>query len=512
MHEGLPPIETSVQPSHRPNCLSPARSDARMIRLHLPYRAMFRRHIRLRSGESLARTVADYDAARPMLGRRRLRTVCYAPFLSMDFDATGAIRLCNHSHTAIGNVGDGASVLAIWRGAAYEQYRADFSRYILDERNCPHCVRQCQAGKGQHVFATEQFDKWANDERHPAYPKRLIFRLNNTCNLACIMCDGTTSSRIRKERDGLPQVPSAYGEDFFREMEAILPHVEHIEFYGGEPFLVREHQRIFEILQRIGARCSIFINTNAMAINARARAALEGLNVVEVAVSMDAVSQDVHGEVRHGIDNDIFFRNVDYLLDLRKRNGLTVMLNVTEHRKNWFELPEIFRFAEKHALYLHINTCIHPHNVTLYTLPDDQLRYVHAFLTEERARIQAEFPRWLNVANFDFLVSLIRSELDGRTADWSPRLENVNRHCDGLLAAPIPGVHPFDDASRVLLEADRMTRFLSPECAARMLGDMLARIDTGDEEHAWASVRNALLARLALNPAAARRAHRPIAE
>ena len=319
------------------------------------------------------------------------------------------------------------------------------------------------------------------------------------------MCDGVTSSRIRKERDGLPPTPSAYGEKFFLEMEEILPHVDHIEFYGGEPFLVQEHQRIFEILQKVKAKCSIYVNTNTTAINPKARAALENLNFTEIAVSMDAVSQIVHGEVRRGMNNEIFFRNFDFFLDLRKRKGLNVMLNVTEHRKNWFELPEIFRFAEKHKVYLHINTCIHPHNVTLYTLPDDQLRYVYTYFAEERGRILAQHPQLSNLANFDFLLSLIRSELDNRGPDWAPTFENMNHHCDGLLAAPIPGVAPFDDPTRVQAEAKRMVRFLSHESAARMLGDMLRVIETSCSGHGWQLVAEELRKALAANPSHVRR-------
>jgi len=195
-------------------------------------------------------------------------------------------------------------------------------------------------------------------------------------------------------------------------------------------------------------------------------------------------------------------RNFQYFLDLRKRKGLTVMLNVTEHRKNWFELPEIFRFAEKHGVYLHINTCIHPHNVTLYMLADDQLRYVFSYLTEERTRLLAEHPQLSNVANYDFLLSLIRSELDSRDPDWHPRLENLNHHTDGLLAAPIPGIAPFDDPNRVLAEASRMTRFLSPESAARMHQDMLARIEAHLPGHGWELVADQLRQALKLNPVA----------
>lgn len=458
------------------------------------------RQISLRSGEVLPRTVAQYDSERKMLGDRSLRSVCYAPFLSMDFDATGAIRLCNHSHTEVANVKDGVSVLEAWRGATYEAYRKDFSDYVLDEKNCPHCVRQCRAGSGAHVFATEQFDRWANDDRHPQYPKRLIFRLNSTCNLACVMCDGMTSSRIRKERDGLPPVESAYGEAFFADMEEILPHVDHIEFYGGEPFLVKEHQRILEILQETGSKCTIYVNTNTTAINPKAREALENLNFVEIAVSMDAVSQETHGAVREGMNNDIFFRNFDYFLDLRQRKGLNVMLNVTEHRKNWFELPEVFRFSQMHQVYLHINTCIHPHNVTLYTLPDDQLRYVYDFYKIERERLLDDFPEHNNLRNYDFLLSLIRDELAQRDADWKPTLININKQCDGLLAAPLPGVAPFDRPERVIAEARRMEQLLAQETAARMLTDMLSRIRERVMGAEWNEAARAIEELLEQNP------------
>lgn len=466
---------------------------------------MSNQKIRLRSGIETSRLVSDYDNDRKMLKKRTLRSVCYAPYLSMDFDATGAIRLCNHSHSEVGNVRSGDSVLGIWRGAAYERYRAEFSNYILDEHNCPHCVRQCQAGSGHHVFATEQFDRWANDDRHPAYPKRLIFRLNSTCNLACIMCDGMTSSRIRKERDGLPPTPSAYNDSFFAEMEQILPHVDHIEFYGGEPFLVAEHQRIFEILQKVKAKCSIYVNTNTTAINAKAKAALETLNFVEIAVSMDAVSQEVHADVRRGMNNTTFHRNFQYFLDLRARRNVNVMLNVTEHRKNWFELAEIFRFAEQHKVYLHINTCIHPHNVTLYTLPEDQLRYLYSYFVEERGRILHEHPALSNLANFDFLISLIRSEIENRGPDWYPKYENMNHHTDGLLAAPIPGLAPFDDPNRVLHEVERMNKFLSFESSARMQSDMLRRIESSLQGHGWEYVSELVRKSLAANPVATRR-------
>ena len=459
------------------------------------------RAIRTRGGESLSHSIGKYNQSRgEVFDRRSMQAVCYAPFLSMDFDATGAVRLCNHSHSEIARVTPDSSLLDIWRGAAYRQYRREFSDYVLDEKNCPHCVRQCRSGSGAHVFATEQFDGGANDEPEPLYPKRLIFRLRNTCNLACIMCDGQTSSRIRKDRDRLPLQDSAYGERFFEDMAEIVPHLEHVEFYGGEPFLVKEHVRIFEMLREQGANCTIYVNTNGVSVNSRAREFLENLNFKTIAVSMDAVSDGLHGDIRTGMRNGLFRENFDYFLDLRARRGVDVMLNVTEHRKNWFELPEVFRFANDKDVYLHVNTCIHPHNVTLYTLPTNEVEYVLEFFRAQRKQLLADLDHFRNLANYDFLISLVQTELEGRSPDWAPEIHNRNGETDGWLAAPRPGLAPFAESAQVVAEIDRILRHLAGDRAARSLASMLEWIESNDLGDSWGGVVTRLRRELAALP------------
>lgn len=447
-----------------------------------------KQYISLRSGRDLTRTIADYDNSRPTIRDRKLRAFCYAPFLSMDFDATGAVRICNHSHTAVAKISEDTSVIDIWRGEIYRRYRSEMKDYVLDDNNCRHCVRQCSAGSGSHVFAVEQFDAYADDDVAPLYPRRLIFRLNSTCNLACVMCDGLTSSRIRQERDKLPPTPSMYGERFFQEMEKILPHVDHVEFYGGEPFLVKEHLRIFDILSKVDAKCTIYVNTNAVSLHSRAKRFLESLNFNVIAISMDAVHDEIHREIRTGLRSDLFYRNIDYCLGLRRRRGIDVMLNVTEHRKNWFELPEVFRFAETKLLYVHINTCIHPHNVTLYTLPSNQLAYVLAFLEQERGEILADYPQFFNIASYDFLLSLIRGELESRQSGWQPVINIRNESCDGFLAAPMPGLKPFETPEKVLREVERIVGIVGGKTATRMLWQMLLQIGTLISPVDWSMV------------------------
>jgi hypothetical protein len=177
------------------------------------------------------------------------------------------------------------------------------------------------------------------------------------------------------------------------------------------------------------------------------------------------------------------------------------MLNVTEHRKNWFELPEVFRFAEQRQLYLHINTCIHPHNVTLYTLPASQLRYVLSSLEYQRAALLADYPKLSNRASYDFLLSLIRSELDSRAPIWQPVLSNLNVDSDGALAAPRPGLKPYDTPTALLGEVDRMVRMLDESTARRMLTDVLERTLTLPATGGWQAVAGKIESLLKTLPA-----------
>ncbi len=97
-------------------------------RVFLRRNASLPTHITTRSGEVLHQTTKAYNESRKHIRKRTLQAVCYAPFLSMDFDATGAVRLCNHSHTAIAQVSEDVSVLDVWRGAVYRRFREDFAR------------------------------------------------------------------------------------------------------------------------------------------------------------------------------------------------------------------------------------------------------------------------------------------------------------------------------------------------------------------------------------------------
>jgi MoaA/NifB/PqqE/SkfB family radical SAM enzyme len=437
--------------------------------------------IRISDGRVMSVSRADYDRWRRLQEWRSVvgaptpvvKAVCKAPFVNLDFGPRGDVSLCNHIFKSVARISSERGVLEIWRGEEMRRLRTGFLNYCLDAA-CVHCIHQIETGHLRQVLA-KRFDRFPPASETPPYPKRLIFRLNSTCNLACIMCDGETSSRVRKERDGLPPYPSAYGERFFRDMEEILPHVEYVEFYGGEPFLVAEHLRIMEMMLRLNCKAGIFVNTNAVAFNQNARRFIERLNFKQIVVSMDAFHSEVHQAVRIGLKHDQFMASLDWLMKIRSRR-FKVSLNVTEHRKNWFDLPNLFRFADQNKLAVHINHCVSPANVTLYNLSEMELRYVHEFWQHEYDQMYSKH-RWkVNKKNYEYMMSLVIGELGRRDSNWQPFANWSNLQSDGRLAVPVVGLPPFDSPQRVTAELARISR-LHPGRALSMLRDFRCGIE-----------------------------------
>jgi MoaA/NifB/PqqE/SkfB family radical SAM enzyme len=451
--------------------------------------------IKLTTGEALPTTRREYDAARsrPVLEQMTasgVRPLCHAPFVNLDFSPTGNITPCNHWHSG-GIASDHESVLEGWRGPKMAGIRQSMLDYTLDRDSCRHCVRQIELRQLSEVFALRQFDAHPTGTADPEYPRRMIFRLANTCNLACIMCDGDTSSRIRVEFEKRPPLKPFYGPRFFDELREMLPHLEHVEFYGGEPFLVKEHLRVLELIAETGAKCSIYVNTNATILTERIRNYLETLNFTTIAISMDAVNPDLHFRIRTGLKGDIYARNVEWYLDLAARRRIQLLLNVTEHRKNWFEMPEIFRFAEQRQLYIHVNTCIHPVNVTLYTLPSVQLAYVLDFVEDQRQRLIDEYRSFSNLASYDYFAALIRNELNARAAGWAPPPQPATPLCDGLLGAPIPGKGVCASPDDFRVEVRRAAR-LDADTAARFTTFWRGEVAKLAHLPGWSKVARAL--------------------
>ena len=107
------------------------------------------------------------------------------------------------------------------------------------------------------------------------------------------------------------------------------------------------------------------------------------------------------------------------------------------------------------------------------------------FFETQRTQLLGEFRRFSNLASYDHLISLLRSELASRGPDWTPSLTNLNAESDGLLATPRPGVPPFETVENVRAESRRILRMLPPATARRMLQELLTGVQSLPDAGRW---------------------------
>lgn len=322
-------------------------------------------------------SLAAYDAVRDLNGKP-FRAVCYAPFTSMFLDTFGHVRACCVNRRYV--LGDLKSqrIDDIWFGERFRKLRDAMKRYDL-RLGCEHCQWQVDDGNfssdpshysSLHAF---KYDRYAIDERDALWPTNLEFNLSNTCNLECVMCSGEFSSSIRSRREKLPPLPRPYGDSFFEDIRKYIPHIKTAQFLGGEPFLVNEHFRIWEMMIEDQAIETLVITTNGTIYNPRVERILESLPVW-ICMSIDGATKETFEKIRVNAVFEVFLENFSRFLRHAQGRGRNVSFNFTLSRLNWHEFADLLLFAEDHGCPVGVCTLVGPEEFSLYTLPAEELR------------------------------------------------------------------------------------------------------------------------------------------
>lgn len=312
------------------------------------------------------------------------RPVCVAPLVAMVFDAYGNVQACcANALYPLGNV-NRASLRDIWTGT-----RADAMRRALASADwsygcgvCRYRVETSRVGVPLDVYDLYPLESTSST---PEWPALLSFSLHNTCNLECIMCGGDSSSKIRTRRDGLPGLPHAYGESFFEQLGPFLEHCTNVDFVGGEPFLVREHDRVWDMLIDTGREVAVSVTTNGTTWNAKVERWLDALDTT-VLLSVDGVTKETFEAVRVGADFDVVMANLDRFQQYTSARGTELILSWSLVRQNWFELGEMMRFAEERGLAVHVQTVLEP-DFGVQHLPTKDLCAVVESMESESERL-----------------------------------------------------------------------------------------------------------------------------
>lgn len=312
-----------------------------------------------------------YDTGR-RIGHQPKRSFCYAPSASMYFDVRGnVIACCQNTTNPMGNVGE-QSLREIWQGSKAKRMRAQLDDYWLPA-GCDFCEWDLEHGEDDGVFA-RLFDERQVQAADPEWPTMMEFALSNRCNLACVMCNGDFSSTIR-QREGREPLDVRYGDAFFEQLVEFLPHLELARFFGGEPFLIPEYQRIWDLLVEHAPHVECNVTTNGTIRTARTEAVLEALRF-SIGVSIDGVSEETVERVRSGADHATVMANALWFREYCERVQTGFCLTYCLMTHNWHEFADFLRLAEDLDTTVALNTVLTPPKSSLYQLPPHELRDV----------------------------------------------------------------------------------------------------------------------------------------
>lgn len=317
-------------------------------------------------------TLAELEHLRH-LPPQSIRALCYAPFSNLYFDNLGNVHVCCYNwRFTVGSVLRN-SIGEIWNGPAINQIRDRLSVYEF-ANGCELCDVQTAGGVLSGAKIT-QFDRFAGSTASPVWPAQMEFSISNACNLECVMCDGNHSSAIRAHRERRPPMPRVYSETILDSMRPYLAHLTQAKFLGGEPFLVVEHYRLWDIMIEDGLATRCHVTTNGTQYNDRISDYMDRLPF-GFAVSLDAATKDTYEAIRVNASFAEVMRNCRRFSDYARERKTSFSFTFCLMRTNWREFGDFCLMADDWNAPVAVNTVNRPPSLGLYTMPPKDLRWV----------------------------------------------------------------------------------------------------------------------------------------
>lgn len=307
-----------------------------------------------------------YNKVRPHGAQKHF---CYVPATSLTFSFKGEVYACSYNRKVLLGKYPENSIYEIWNSENAIKLRKHLANNDLDF-GCGHCKYFIDREKFTSLKPLN-FDKYAKTFKED-YPLVLEFEMSNSCNLECQMCIGEVSSAIRKNRDKLPPIHNPYDDHFFTQLEAFIPHLKEAKFYGGEPFLINEYFKIWEMIRRLNPKLKMFVITNGTIWNEKVKKAIYG-GVFDVAISIDAIEKEVLEKIRKNVKKELLIENIHNFKKYVDKIGTSLTLSFTIQKENWQEFPKMINFANELNAHLFVSYLETPIQFAISTFEKEEL-------------------------------------------------------------------------------------------------------------------------------------------
>lgn len=286
---------------------------------------------------------------------------CHAPWTSIDISPQGTIAPCckfrfgyyseppfNIKTADIEDYKQSKTLIQIKNDFKNNKWPQGCERCRIEEENGIASKRQMDYNRWQHHY----------DSVDPCADTMLTASVafGNTCNLTCITCNPSASSKWQKEYQvltGLSISPNhfykkGFVEEFFENSKDLV----HLDITGGEPFLsgVKEQHELLEkyISNGSSKNISLHYTTNVTIFPEDTWWELwENFKEIDIQLSIDGI-ENRYNYIRFPGDWTQVLINVKKYLEFQaKLNNVRLSVSYTVSAYNVFYIPEFLRWCSE---------------------------------------------------------------------------------------------------------------------------------------------------------------------
>jgi MoaA/NifB/PqqE/SkfB family radical SAM enzyme len=309
---------------------------------------------------------------------------CILPWINQEARTNGEIGVCCVMQETVPdmNLADGNTLKDAWDSKWLADLKTDF---LAGEKPkaCFNCWNEEDAGmESKRLRELTKFSSHIDNVDNITKPKSMDLKLGSICNTKCRICTSFASSQWvpeEIERDGdtnqFAHIMGRLGrwpelnEKFWEDIENQIEEVESLEFFGGEPFLIKRH---FDILQTLVDKgrakdISISYNTNGSIYPAHAIDLWKEFKEVQVFFSVDGVGERFN-YIRHPQQFDEVMEN---FWKFKQHDWLKVNLFYTVGLFNVMYMDDMLNYHRDNNMDcdIHFNTVYEPKHVSAKALP-----------------------------------------------------------------------------------------------------------------------------------------------
>tara|TARA_Y100000588_G_scaffold108713_1_gene119175 strand:+ start:264 stop:1499 length:1236 start_codon:yes stop_codon:yes gene_type:complete len=321
---------------------------------------------------------------------------CALPFTEIANSAQGHAMLCCYSKTVEGNLYKN-SFIDNWKN---NETLNNLRDRILNNKPVGACTRCYDYEKSgaynmsKRYYYTKMYEDRSPDliykiknNRHLEL-KSLDIKFGNKCNLACVMCDGHSSSLHVKEKEGHP-VPNHltkymtidakntnFNKEQLDELLSAVHTIQKIKFTGGEPTLLEGFREFIKKLSetKYAKRISIMMVTNGTTDITKMIDIMSKFKSYEVHWSTDGLGSTFE-YIRWPAKWNKVFKNQSKFNTLIKDKGydnISSILTSAIQLLNLTQLPDLIRYTEENNFDEFIPVLVmYPSCLDLAIVPED---------------------------------------------------------------------------------------------------------------------------------------------